>query len=139
MMTLTLVFSEDKKFVLMCLHRKQNRMNYIGGKVEECEDNMTASYRELGEETGITKDDVDLRFVREEHATIAANNGFSNVFGLYVTAGILKRDVEIKDEKNPTTWISIDDLDTIAFKTMGFGNCYTYLCEAMDVLGIGKE
>lgn len=138
MMTVTLVFSPDKEFVLMCLHEKQQMMNFIGGHVKELENNRVASYRELQEETGIKPEDINLKFVREEHTTSMAfgDGSSSSVFGLYVMAGVLDRDIELIEEKNYLTWISIYDIDTFIMRSMGFGNCYTYLMEAIQVLGI---
>lgn len=45
--TLTIVFNKDKTNVLMCMHNKQQMLNFIGGKVELNESQTEASYREL--------------------------------------------------------------------------------------------
>lgn len=137
MMTVTLVFDDTKQFVLMCYHTKQGKWNFVGGHTEDMEQPMDASYRELDEETGITRNDIDLRFVREEHVSAnGVNNGGSSVWSLYVTAGILDKDVELCEEKNPLTWMSIYDLNTILLGTTGYGNCWVFLREACDILGI---
>lgn len=137
MMTVTLVFDQKCERVLMCYHQKQGLWNFIGGHVEEMEQPKCASYRELEEETGISRENIDLKFVREEHVTANnVNNGGSSVWSLHVTAGILKNDVEFKEEKNPLMWISIYDLTTILLESTGNGNCWVFLRDACDVLGI---
>lgn len=138
MLTLTIILDKQHEYVLMCYHEKQKMMNFIGGKSKELETPMAASYRELEEETGITKDDVELKFVRCEQVTTNANvMVLSNCWHMYVTVGIIDdTQVELKEEKNPLTWISIADLDTLIGRTTGYGNCYTYLREAFDTLGL---
>lgn len=47
--------------MLMCKRRKnpfQGRFNFVGGKIEDGEDGLTAAYRELEEETTITKERI---------------------------------------------------------------------------------
>lgn len=60
MTTLTLVFNKQMNKVLMCYHEKQHAYNFIGGKSEVGETDLDTSYRELYEETGISKNDIDL-------------------------------------------------------------------------------
>lgn len=52
------VFNEDADKMLMCKRRKnpyKGLSNFVGGKIEENEDRLEAAYRELEEETAITK------------------------------------------------------------------------------------
>ena len=52
------VFSENADKVLMCKRRKnpyKGLSNFVGGKIEESENGLDAAYRELEEETTITK------------------------------------------------------------------------------------
>ena len=52
---------------------------------------------------------------------------------MYITAGVLKEDVELKPEKNDLTWVDVND--TLFFlNAFGQGNCYTYLRRALYVL-----
>lgn len=135
MMTLTLVFNQDATQVLMCRHRKQNAMNFIGGHVMQNEDPMDASYRELFEETGIGRDVITLKSVRVENVKCFDPTYSNDQWELYVTAGILSEPVILEEEKNPLEWINIDDIETFIFG-FGYGNCYTYLREAENVLNI---
>lgn len=136
LIVLTLIFDKDIQHVLMCYHSKQNAYNYIGGKIEYMEDRMDAAYRELLEETGIRREDVDLHFVREEHVTCVARCYSNKCWKLYISAGILKNNVVLKEEKNRLEWVAIDDMDKILKQSFGNGNCVTYLLESLDVLQV---
>ena len=58
-----LVYNKGENKILMCKRAKdpyKGKLNLVGGKVELGEDELSAAYRELQEETGITKDDITL-------------------------------------------------------------------------------
>ena len=129
MYTLTLVFNKDKTKVLMCYHHKQKAMNFIGGKVEYNENEMSASYRELFEETGISKSDIELKFLRLE----GVSTGYGQGWNMYVTYGVLNKDVELKPEKNPLNWVSIFDRD-VFINGFGMGSCLLFLNEALLIM-----
>ena len=133
MYTLTIVFNKERNKVLMCFHEKKKGYNFIGGKVEEGESEIDASYRELEEETGIGKDVIDLCFVRRE----SVSTGYDAVYSMYVTAGVLKEDVEVRPEVNPLVWVDITDTNFF-LEAFGFGNCFTFLHEAMVTLLLKK-
>ena len=49
--------------MLMCRRLKEPYMglyNFVGGKIEKGEDGIDAAYRELWEETAVTRDDIVL-------------------------------------------------------------------------------
>jgi len=53
-----MIYSIDSKELLFCKRTKdpyKGLYNFVGGKIEEMEDGFWAAYRELEEETGITK------------------------------------------------------------------------------------
>ena len=53
-----IVFNKTKDRALFCKRQKnpyRGLYNFVGGKVEPGEDSETAAYRELFEETGITR------------------------------------------------------------------------------------
>lgn len=134
--TLTLVFDENDR-VLMCNHAKLNCCNFIGGKIDEMEQPLDAAYRELEEETGITRDDVELRTIRfESVSTVITPRMKFPVCDLYVTCGRLKHPVTLKQEKNKLFWfkLSEDNLKTFIQETYGYGNCLTYYWLAIEYL-----
>lgn len=58
-----LVYDKDKNKILMCKRTKEpykDKYNMVGGKVEENENELEAAYRELYEETGISRQDIKL-------------------------------------------------------------------------------
>lgn len=140
MLTLSLVFNPTKDKVLMCFHKKIGMYNFLGGRASYDETGMDVSYRELQEESGITKDDIELVFVREEFARSRARyyekHNLNNEWCIYVTAGVLKHNVILVPEKNELFWIDITDDDHFTKKSAGLGNCWLYLHEAMDILNI---
>ena len=127
--TLTLVFNQQLSQVLLVMHHEQNMFNFIGGHIEDKEDEMDASYRELYEETGITKDDIDLVHVQSEYSWLDMPS--NTEWYLYITAGVLKHDVELKEEKNKLYWVSPYNTEIILDKTFGDGNCLVYLRRAI--------
>ena len=58
-----LVYDKDENKILMCKRTKEpykDKYNMVGGKVEENENELEAAYRELYEETGISRQDIKL-------------------------------------------------------------------------------
>ena len=57
------IFDKTKSHILFCKRVKSpyaGKHNFIGGKVESGEDDLSAAYRELQEETGISQCDIQL-------------------------------------------------------------------------------
>lgn len=62
------VFAPDCKSWLMCRRKKEPYLglsNLVGGKIEENEDGFDAAYRELFEETGITREQITIRHLMD--------------------------------------------------------------------------
>ena len=62
-LNLIVVFSTNLDKVLFCIRAKEpykGLYNFVGGKVENGETNDDAAYRELFEETGISREDIEL-------------------------------------------------------------------------------
>ncbi|MDE6727227.1 MAG: NUDIX hydrolase [Oscillospiraceae bacterium] len=98
------VFSPDRQKMLMCRRVKdpyKGLYNMVGGKIESGEDGYTAAYRELFEETGITG--ADIRLVHLMDFSYPLCDEYVEVY-----AGGLKREVTLREEKNPLLWISAD-------------------------------
>ena len=112
-LNLIVVFSPNMEELLFCIRAKEpykGLYNFVGGQVEKNETNEEAAYRELFEETGITKDDIELDYFMDLNYYKYENN-------LQVFYGILKREVNLVEEKNKLEWVKINDnlLDTQKF------------------------
>ena len=60
---LIVVFDKTEQKLLMCKRKKEpykGLSNFVGGKIEAGEEGYAAAYRELEEETSITKNDIIL-------------------------------------------------------------------------------
>ena len=99
------VFNKDLKQALFCIRAKEpykGLYNFVGGKVEEGETNDEAAYRELFEETGISKNDIELDHFMDINYFKYENN-------IQVYYGILKHEVELVEERNKLEWLYIDE------------------------------
>ena len=98
------VFNKEADKMLMCKRIKEPYLglsNFVGGKIEEDEDGMTAAYRELFEETSIEKDDIRLTHLMDFTYHMAKEY-------VEVYVGRLKRDVEIRGDENILYWSELD-------------------------------
>ncbi|MDR3208579.1 MAG: NUDIX domain-containing protein [Rickettsiales bacterium] len=80
----------------MCLRSKEpykGLYNLNGGKIEHNEDDLESAYRELLEETGISKDDIKLTHFMNINYLMSGNE-------LQVYVGKLNKTVELQEEKN---------------------------------------
>ena len=104
-LNLVVVFNTDLDKVLFCIRAKEpykGLYNFVGGKVEDGETNDEAAYRELFEETGISRKDIVLDHFMDLNYFKYENN-------LQVYYGILKHEVTLVEEKNKLEWVNIDD------------------------------
>ena len=104
-LNLIVVFNNELDKALFCIRAKEpykGLYNFVGGQVEPGEDNDFAAYRELFEETGISKDDIELDHFMDINYFKYENN-------LQVYYGILKHDVVLVEEKNKLEWVVIDE------------------------------
>jgi len=99
------VFNKEKDAALFCKRREdpfKGLYNFVGGKVEPGEKSVEAAYRELEEETGITRRQIhlyrlmDIRYYYQDF-----------VLELYV--GRLDEDISLQEEKNPLVWLPLDE------------------------------
>lgn len=112
------IFNKDRNRVLMCKRTKEPYMgmyNLVGGKIEKENDGLNEAYRELEEETAITKNDTVLSyFMNIEY--IAFNKSIE------VYYGILNKDVKLVEEVNKLEWVDINDNFFDMSKYAGEGN-----------------
>lgn len=99
------VFNRKKDEVLFCRRKKdpyKGLYNFVGGKVEPGEASEDAAYRELEEETGISRRDICL--YRLMDLTYYHLN-----FVLEIYLGVLEQDMELKEEVNPLKWLPVKE------------------------------
>ncbi len=104
-MNCIVVFNKDKDRILFCKRVKDpfaGRLNFVGGKVEKGESSGDAAYRELYEETGITRSQI--RLFRLMDITY-----YHQAFVLEMYVGMLSEDVELREEKNPLLWLPLTE------------------------------
>ena len=103
-LNLIVVFNTDLSKGLFCIRSKEpykGKYNFVDGKVEEGESNDEAAYRELFEETGISKNDIKLDHFMDLNYFKYENN-------LQVYYGILKHNVNLVEEKNKLEWVKLN-------------------------------
>lgn len=104
-LNLIVVFNKIQDKALFCIRAKEpykGLYNFVGGKVEDNETNEEAAYRELYEETGISKKDIVLDHFMDLNYFKYENN-------IQVYYGILKEKVNLIEEKNKLEWLPINE------------------------------
>ena len=97
-----IVYNKEESKILMCKRAKEpykGKYNLVGGKVEQGENEMYAAYRELQEETGITKEDIELTHLMNFQYKMSD-------IDLEVYVGKLNKEVELQEEVNKLLWIN---------------------------------
>lgn len=97
---LIVVFNNNEDKHLMCIRRKdpyKGLSNFVGGKIEKGESSEDAAYRELLEETAISKDDIKLSHVMDY--TYYHEGCYIEVF-----AGKLNKEVAVYGDENELYW-----------------------------------
>ena len=113
----SVVFDKTEKKLLMCHRTKEpfkGKLNFVGGKVEPNETEDDAAYRELFEETGISRDDISLTRVMDFKYYILNME-------LEVYSGKLKKDIKLKEEINKLLWV--DRTENFCDSDRFAGNC----------------
>jgi len=94
------VFSVDKKQLLLCKRRKNPYMglsNLVGGKIEPNENGLEAAYRELLEETNISSKDIKLNHMMD--FTYYFQDCYVEVY-----VGKLNKAISVKGDENDLYW-----------------------------------
>lgn len=119
------VFNQNKSKVLMCKRKKapfKGLYNFVGGKIEPNEDHLQAAYRELAEETNISKTDIEL--IHFMDFTYYLDDTLLETY-----IGTLSTNVDINGEENQLAWIKLTDDFKDLNRFAGNGNIYHILKE----------
>jgi 8-oxo-dGTP diphosphatase len=112
------VFNKNVDKLLMCKRRKNPYMglsNFVGGKIEKNENGLDAAYRELEEETTISRKDIILSHLMD----------FTYYFGncyLEVYVGKLNKAINVSGDENDLYWSTLDKNFFDATQYAGEGN-----------------
>ena len=112
------VFNESADKMLMCKRRRnpyKGLSNFVGGKIEENETGLDAAYRELEEETSITKNDIILSHLMD------FTYHFGNCY-LEVYVGKLNKVIAVNGDENDLYWSELDHNFFDATQYAGEGN-----------------
>lgn len=100
-----MVYNAGRKKLLFCRRIEEpykGLYNLVGGKIEPGEDGLQAAYRELSEESGITKDDIVLKHMM--NFTYFNQNCIVEIY-----VGALNKEVELRTEKHPLLWMDVNE------------------------------
>lgn len=95
------IYNENKDQLLFCQRMSdpyKGMLNFVGGKIEAGEDGFKAAYRELEEETGISKKHIELTHMMD--FTYYNQDCYVEVY-----VGCLAQMPVLKEEKHPLKWI----------------------------------
>lgn len=112
------VFDDTESRVLMCKRRKnpyKGLSNFVGGKIEQNESGIDAAYRELEEETAITRNDIILSHLMS--FTYPLDNCYLEVY-----VGKLNKPIEACGDENELYWSELDKNFFDAAQYAGEGN-----------------
>lgn len=113
-----LVYNKEEEKILMCKREKEpykGKFNLVGGKVEQGEKELDAAYRELQEETGITKEDINLKHLMNFQYEMSDME-----LELYV--GKLNKEKIVIEEINKLYWLDKNEDFFNVEKFAGEGN-----------------
>ncbi|MDF2872635.1 MAG: hypothetical protein K0R05_4210 [Anaerocolumna sp.] len=118
-----MVFSTDSKKLLFCKRRKdpyKGLYNLVGGKIEAEEEGMTAG-----------GNDIELSHMMD--FTYYNQNCYVEVY-----AGILKQEVELREEANPLIWLAVTENYFDLTRFAGEGNI-GHMLEQVLQYGMGNR
>ena len=88
----------------MCIRKTEpykGKSNFIGGKIEDGESGLDAAYREMFEEAGVERQDVNLKHLMDFTYHLSG-------VCLMVYVGRLKRDISVHGDENELYWSALD-------------------------------
>lgn len=117
-LNLIVIFTPDMEQVLFCRRRKEpylGLLNFVGGHIEPGEDGLTAAYRELAEETSLTKEQVRLIHWMDLTYWVGGCR-------LEVYVGRLRERAQVCGDENDLLWLGLNHDFFDRTKFAGNGN-----------------
>ncbi|WP_054710531.1 NUDIX domain-containing protein [Bacillus sp. JCM 19041] len=99
-----MIYNKDMSQLLMCERLKnpyKGLSNFVGGKIEVGEKGIEAAYRELFEETGISKDNMTLYHLMD--FTYHLQDCYVEVY-----VGRLNQEIRVVGDENVLYWSDLD-------------------------------
>ncbi len=128
-----MVYNKDNTKLLFCKRTKDpynGLYNLNGGKIEAGETGVEAAYRELLEETGITRQDILLHHMMD--FTYYNQDCYVEVY-----AGVLTRDIKLREEAHPLVWLDLNEDFFDMSRFAGEGNI-GHMVEQVKSFGMGS-
>lgn len=126
-----MVYNEDATKLLFCKRTKdpyKGLYNLVGGKIEKGEDGFAAAYRELKEETGIDRTQIQLGHMMD--FTYYNQNCYAEVY-----AGKLQSETVLREEAHPLEWLDVNENFFDGSRFAGEGNI-GHMVEQVKIYGI---
>lgn len=126
------LFDEKKEDVLFCERMKdpfKGLYNFVGGKREPGEDPLSSAYRELEEETGIKKSQLDLHHIMDFKYYYHLGGQVLEIF-----CGKIDKSTPLQAELNPLYWFSVNEDFTDDSKFAGAKNIAHIVLMAKEYL-----
>lgn len=98
------IFDNSCNNILMCKRKKnpyKGLYNLVGGKIEEGEDGLSAAYRELKEETGISREEIRLTHLMDFCYYLPS-------IKVEVYVGCLNTDFKVYGDENELEWMDLN-------------------------------
>jgi 8-oxo-dGTP diphosphatase len=125
------VYNTAGTSILMCKRRKNpyiGLLNLVGGKIEKDENGLDAAYRELEEETAVSRRDITLAHLMDY------TYYFYDLY-LEVYFGVLNKHVDVCGTENDLVWVDLDEDFFDDTKFAGQGNIGHILKQIEQVKG----
>lgn len=127
-----MVFNSDRSKLLFCKRKKdpyKGLYNLVGGKIEQGENGFRAAYRELEEETGITKTNIQLSHMMD--FTYYNQDCYVEVY-----VGSVNDEISLIEEANPLVWLATSEDFFARDRFAGEGNI-GHMMEQVNCYGRG--
>lgn len=111
-------FDNTGEHILMCKRRKnpyKGLYNLVGGKIESGEDGFSSAYRELKEETGISRNDIILTHLMDFTYHLPS-------IKVEVYVGRLNKKMSVHGDENDLEWMDLNHNFFDISKFAGEGN-----------------